>query len=255
MRRGDGHRYVPILFAVSPLRAMRSAPTTTAATFLARIVAAAAPSTIKVAGTPAAASSKVVKRAPCSSGRVSSTKTCTRLPRRCAATITPSAVPSPPVASGPVLQWVNTEPCVGHQGRAEFAQRAIDRALLGVDRQRFVEIGAALRGQHAVDRPSKLTAVGRAVANARRRPRELRVVRAVRVRQRDAVGAESPDARRAAHRKADDGGDDGVDVLRPLPREFVRKQTLIDVADRTVIPPNGIQTHEARVSHGVRPAP
>ena len=144
---------------------------------------------------------------------------------------------------------------LGHQGRAEFAERAVDGALLGVDRQSLVEVGSRTRGQHAVDRPRQIDGRRACLANARGGRGELCVVPAARVRQRDAVGAESPDTRRTAHREANDGGDDVVDLLRARTYERVRKQTLIDVADRTVIPPNGIQTHEARVSHGVRPAP
>lgn len=64
--------YVPILFAVSPLFATRSAPTTTASTAPLAISAAAALSTTSVAGVrPSATSSYAVSRAPWLYGRVS----------------------------------------------------------------------------------------------------------------------------------------------------------------------------------------
>ena len=55
---------MPILFAVSPLAAMRSAPTTTASTFPAAMSAAAALSAIRVAGRPSCTSSYAVSLAP-----------------------------------------------------------------------------------------------------------------------------------------------------------------------------------------------
>ncbi len=57
---------------------------------------------------PAAASSKAVRRAPCSSGRVSSANTRSGRPCSCARYIGAVAVPMPPVASAPALQWVST---------------------------------------------------------------------------------------------------------------------------------------------------
>ena len=85
--------YVPILFAVSPFAAMRSAPVTTAPTLPDAISAPAAESTISVAGMPSRANSHAVSRAPCSHGRVSVWNTAGRLPDSHAARITPSAVP------------------------------------------------------------------------------------------------------------------------------------------------------------------
>ena len=50
----------------------------------------------------------VFRRAPCHQGRVSSAYTCPINPCSQALRITPNAVPYPPVASEPVLQWVMT---------------------------------------------------------------------------------------------------------------------------------------------------
>jgi len=71
---------VPILFAVSPLAAMRSAPTTTHCTAPLFIRCAAAESAISFAGMPSRVSSHIVRRAPCCHGRVSPAYTCAILP-------------------------------------------------------------------------------------------------------------------------------------------------------------------------------
>jgi hypothetical protein len=99
---------VPTLVAVSPFRAIRSAPTRHTSTFPSAISPAAAPSGITVCGIPACTSSQAVSRLPCSSGRVSSTQTWSGVPRRAATCTMPSAVPTPPVARNPVLQCVRT---------------------------------------------------------------------------------------------------------------------------------------------------
>src|SRR6266511_1690687 len=85
--------YVPILFAVSPLAAIRSAPVTTQSTSRAAISEAAAESAITVCGMPAASSSQAVSREPCSRGRVSSTQTRSSSPRSHAASSAPTALP------------------------------------------------------------------------------------------------------------------------------------------------------------------
>ncbi|MCY1176711.1 hypothetical protein D9M73_169930 [compost metagenome] len=97
---------MPILFATSPLAVMRSAPTITQLMPSVFIRCAAAASAFRLTGMPSPASSQAVSRAPCSQGRVSSANTRSTRPATCAARITPSAVPKPPVASAPVLQWV-----------------------------------------------------------------------------------------------------------------------------------------------------
>ena len=63
------------MLAASPLRAMRSAPKTTASTRPRANSWPAATSAISVCGMPSSASSQAVSRAPCRSGRVSSTQT------------------------------------------------------------------------------------------------------------------------------------------------------------------------------------
>src|SRR5690348_4619677 len=100
--------YVPILFAASPFRAMRSAPVMTASTLPCAISHPAAESVRSVAEMPSSRSSQAVSRAPWFRGRVSSTHTCSDGSRRWAERITPSAVPYPAVASAPALQWVST---------------------------------------------------------------------------------------------------------------------------------------------------
>jgi hypothetical protein len=99
---------VPTLLAVSPFAAMRSAPVITASTPFETRSSAAAESGSRVAGMPARASSQVVRRAPCRSGRVSVAKQRSTSPRSWPSRISASAVPRPPVASAPVLQWVST---------------------------------------------------------------------------------------------------------------------------------------------------
>ena len=69
---------MPILLAVSPLAAIRSAPTTTIWTLPSFMTWAAMLSQIRVTGMPRRWSSQAVSRAPWSSGRVSSAKTRTR---------------------------------------------------------------------------------------------------------------------------------------------------------------------------------
>ena len=65
---------MPILFAVSPFRAIRSAPVMTASTFRSAMSQAAVESVMSVAEMSSCWSSQAVRRAPWSSGRVSSTQ-------------------------------------------------------------------------------------------------------------------------------------------------------------------------------------
>jgi hypothetical protein len=67
--------YVPILFATSPLAAMRSAPTITDWISPRAIKKPAMPSVSSVTGTPRRTNSYAVTRAPCRYGRVSSANT------------------------------------------------------------------------------------------------------------------------------------------------------------------------------------
>ena len=79
-------------------------------------------------GIPARPSSQAVSRAPWSSGRVSSTHTSASRPRSQAAASTPPAVPRPPVASAPVLQWVARDR-PGRPPRARLGHPAVAVAL------------------------------------------------------------------------------------------------------------------------------
>src|SRR5205807_77179 len=81
----------PILFAVSPLAAIRSAPVITQSTSPAAMSDAAAESAITACGIAAVSSSHAVRRAPWRSGRVSSTQTCASRPRSHAVSSAPTA--------------------------------------------------------------------------------------------------------------------------------------------------------------------
>ena len=84
---------MPILFAVSPFAAIRSAPVTTQSTSPRLIRCAAAASAITACGMPTASSSQAVSLAPCSSGRVSSTQTWASSPSSHAVRSAPTAEP------------------------------------------------------------------------------------------------------------------------------------------------------------------
>ena len=77
--------YVPTLFAVSPLQAIRSAPTTTQPILPLESNEAAAASGSNVTGMPSCRSSQAVSLAPCSQGRVSSANTAHFFPASSAA--------------------------------------------------------------------------------------------------------------------------------------------------------------------------
>ena len=117
-------------------------------------------------GMPSVSSSQAVSLAPWSSGRVSSTQTCSTRPRSHAARMPPSAVPYPPVASPPVLQCVSTRaPALEQVGRMRGHQPApLD--LVGVEASARSGVGSSRIASSAQRR---LTAVGRDAASARRR--------------------------------------------------------------------------------------
>ena len=134
--------YVPILFAVSPFAAIRSAPTRITSTSPPAMSGPAAMSGMSVWGTPACLSSHAVSRAPWRYGRVSSTQTWSGRSAAWAAWTTPSAVPNWPQASGPVLQWVRIRSGPSVSGRiapARLGQAAVVVGRLGDDRHRLAE--------------------------------------------------------------------------------------------------------------------
>ena len=121
---------------------------------------------------PALVSSQAVSRAPCRSGRVSSTQILIRFPASAAARMTPMAVPYPAVASPPALQWVrmragfgtNAWPCrpIAWLMRMSSSRIVSDSAV------RRVWISATGRSRDCRATPSirriaqaRLTAVGR----------------------------------------------------------------------------------------------
>ena len=94
-------------------------------------------------GMPASASSHAVSRAPCSSGRVSSTRTSAILPRECKTRIAPIAVPNAVVASRPVLQCVRMRS--GRSGHSSCTRSAAwvahARLTVGVLGQHLLRLG------------------------------------------------------------------------------------------------------------------
>ena len=139
---------------------MRSAPTMTQSTCPVAIAHAAAESIVSRCAMPASANSHAVSRAPCSSGRVSSTSTSATLPRACSTRSAPSAVPTAVVASRPVLQCVSTRS--GRSGHSRSTRSAAWVASIRLTRASSASICWA----------SASTASGPAgnVASARRTP-------------------------------------------------------------------------------------
>ncbi len=202
---------MPTLLATSPLAATRSQPTITASAAPPRIRPGAAPSTTSSCGMPARPSSQTVSRAPCSSGRVSQTRTSTSpaalqraddRERRAGA----AGGERPRVAVG------DDPPGAGEQLGAGDRDRRARRVLLGVDQLRFAarrrrhprRPRAQRRGAHAVDGPREVD---------RRRPRRAQLIRGALERpqagqrrelHRDAVRRGDADQRRAADRQAPD---------------------------------------------------
>ena len=120
---------------------------------------------------PRCCSSHAVSRAPCSSGRVSSAKTCGRLPRRASSKIDGQrGAVAAPVASAPALQWVRMPaPSAGRRaGRRRGGPMAAHMlAVFGVDGAGFGEqafasargrgrLGSRSLAAHAVERPEQI---------------------------------------------------------------------------------------------------
>ena len=155
--------YVPILLAVSPLAAIRSAPTKMQSTSPRASKLPAAESATTVCGMPSASSSHAVSRAPWSSGRVSSTSTCCSNPRAHASRSAPSAVPCPPVASPPVLQCVSARvPGASRLAAWELICRQRSTSSTCSSRARATGSGAARTSRSA---QARFAAVGRAASS------------------------------------------------------------------------------------------
>ena len=179
------------------------------------------------AGTPARSSSQAVSRAPWRSGRVSSTSTCSTRPRACASQIAPSAVPTPPVASAPVLQCVRAREPGGEQAGAvlRHTATALDLRLVDPPRAPGEGGGVLVAGPHLGDRPGQVH--GRRTRGEKRRRGRVEIL-PVLGGQRVAVGGGDPDRRRAAHcqranRLRDLCGRPALEV-----RDLVRQPALVE---------------------------
>ena len=137
---------------MSPLAAMRSAPTMTASTQPFLMTLAAMLSVMSAEGTPATRSSQAVRRPPCLTGRVSSTHTCSILPCSCAVKMTPSAVPKYAVASEPALQCVSTFESSPSSSAPCAPMLAVALLVLGDHVERLLqhELAQLARGQVGV---------------------------------------------------------------------------------------------------------
>ena len=164
--------YVPILLAVSPLAAIRSAPTTTTSARPRAITVGPAESTTIWWSIPSSVSSNAVKRDPCRSGRVSSAVTDRNLPRSWRTRTMPSAVPHSTHASAPVLQWVCTRMgAVSVNCSSRSAPRWARARLARTSSSPIATASAITAAAPSSSRPrtrrtahDRLTAVGRAAA-------------------------------------------------------------------------------------------
>ena len=109
-----------------------------------------------------------------------------------------------------------------------------------MDRARFFQ--RIVGGENAIDRPGEINCRRTRVTHAPRRIAKDRVVGDRAAKQRDAVGTEDADARRAAHRQTLDGVDDIVNGARAFVACLMRKQTLVEIDDRVAVPGNDGQT-------------
>ena len=237
---------VPILFAVSPLRAMRSAPTTIASTPLRCIVTAAALSVISVHGTPASRSSNIVRRAPCSSGRVSSTNTCSALPARCAAMIVGERRA---LAAGRDRTRVAVRHHVAlarqHLG-AEASDARIDVALFGVDRLRFGEIIAIGAREHAIDRIREIDRRRTRFANARGRGGRTPSPVCSCAASAMPYAPKMPIAGAPRTASVAIASTTLVDRRRPLAHDGLRQRPLVEIPDGVTVIPYRIHIHGFR---------
>ena len=156
-------------------------------------------------------------------------------------------MPQPQVASAPALQWVITS----HRARAPLrdaaqereavlADRVVDRDVLGRDRVGLVPGGVGALGRRAAARPSRARGrapsagsprSGRVASSAACALRERGVGRIAIERQREPVGADGADQRRAAHPHPADRERRGVRVGDPDAHQRVRQRALVDHLD------------------------
>ena len=238
---------VPILFAVSPFAAMRSAPvTTTSASDRARRNGPAE-STITSWGAPIRCSSHAVRRVPWSNGRVSSTSACSSRPASCSVWITASAVPRSTVASAArvadrhranravadkLLYELGTPP-THLPGRCDLL--VADRNRLGKHR-----VEAILRPlRDSVDHAGE---VDRSRARGAQRAHGLTECFRLPVDaicERDAERTGDSKRRSAAHRKTLDRFDERRHIGDAERHDFRGKPGLVDQLDRVARPVNG----------------
>ena len=243
---------LPTLLAVSPLAVILSAPMSTTSARPRARTDAAAPSTSNRNGAPMRASSQAVRRAPWSSGRVSSGSASSSRPRACTSPITPSAVPRSTAASAPVLQMV----MIRIRGRATSSRtRSAPRTAMApqaaMSSSRIASASArtaarALRqpGQRPVRAPGQVDRRGSRSAQpgGTLTDRHL-VARIARRQKRHAHGPSDTQRRSATDREPEDGVDEVVESRDPQNHELVGEAGLVDEADLALDPVDGPVTH------------
>jgi len=229
---------VPILLAVSPLRAMRSAPTITRSMPRRLIAIAAAPSTIKVASTPPRSSSKYVsaRLATADASRPRTRAGASRALRFDHHTQRGAAAGGRDRSRVAVRQHARA---LADQFQPGLGNRAIDDALLVVNRFGFIH--HVVGSQHAVHRPRQVHRRRPRLAHARGHARKRRVVALARAEQRDSVRPEHADARRPAHRQGRDRVHDLIHRRSPLVPDLVRKRALVEIAQFAVLKDDGFE--------------
>ena len=198
------------------------------------------------------ASSQAVRRAPWSSGRVSSGSASSSRPRACTSPITPSAVPRSTAASAPVLQMV----MIRIRGRATSSRtRSAPRTAIApqaaMSSSRIASASARTAAGPSGSRASarsvpqaRLTAVGRAARSLAAPSRTAASSPGVRGRQeRHAHGPGDAQRRGATDREPDDGVDEVVERRDPEDDELVGEAGLVDEADLALDPVDGAVAH------------
>ncbi len=228
---------------------MRSAPTITLLTSPRAISDPAPASATTGRGCPARSSSHAVSRAPWSSGRVSSTQTCSSRPCSQAERSTPTAVPRPPVASAPALQCVSTRSPAANSVRAELAHAAVGSSCSAAMR---VRLGRAASGaaSDAVERPAQVH--GRGPRVAERAGGRLGVL-AARGRQRQPVCRGDPDRGRATDRERADRVRHLTRLGAAQPGLLAGKPPLVEQLENAVAPSDW--GHLGHVAHGTFATP